>query len=163
LGEAVEAFGEEEVAVLGAGDLDIAVAGEGLIHGEEGFVVGDVEGLVEAVGEEAGFEAGGAADGLLGDGHALESEHFLGVDGLVGGGEVGLEVNDLLEVFEADDGEGGGGEAVAAGVFGGGSLALRGAGAGGEGGVGAVGGEDLGRDGTFGFGSLFHETFRFEK
>ena len=27
-GEAVEAFGEEEVAVLGAGDFDIAIAGE---------------------------------------------------------------------------------------------------------------------------------------
>jgi hypothetical protein len=84
-GEAVEAFGEEEVAVLGAGDFDISIAGELLVHGEEGFVVGDVEGLIEAVGEEAGFEAGGAADGLLGDGHALDGEVLLGVDGMVDG------------------------------------------------------------------------------
>jgi hypothetical protein len=72
--EAVEAFGEEEVAVLGASDLDIAIAAEIGIHGEERFVAGDVKGLVEAVREEASFEAGGAADGLLGDGHALQGE-----------------------------------------------------------------------------------------
>jgi hypothetical protein len=162
LAEAMEAFGEEEVAVLGAGDLDIAVAAEFLIHGEEGFVVGDVEGFVEAVGEEAGLQAGGAADGLLSDGHALQGEQLLGVDGLVDGDEVGLEVGDLLKVFEADDGERGGGEAMAAGVLGGGGFALGGAGAGGMGGVGAIGGQDLGGDGTFGFAGVWHKTFRFE-
>ena len=46
-----------------------------------------------------------------------------------------------MEVFEADDGEGGGGEAVFAGILGRAGLAFRGAGAGGLGGVGAIGGE----------------------
>jgi hypothetical protein len=50
-------------------------------------------------------------------------------------------MGDLLEVFEADDGEGGSGEAVFAGILGGTKLAFRGAGAGGFAGVGAVGGE----------------------
>jgi hypothetical protein len=136
----VETFGEEEVAILGAGDFDIAIARELLVHGEERLVVGDVEGLIEAVGEEAGFEAGGAADGLLGDGHALDGEGLLGVGGLVDGDEVGAEMGDLVEVFEADDVEAGGREAVAAGVLGGLGFALGGAGAGGMGGVGAVGG-----------------------
>jgi hypothetical protein len=163
LGEAMEAFGEEEVAVLGAGDLDVAVAAELGIHGEEGLVAGDVEGLVEAVGEEAGFEAGGAAEGLLSDGHALQGEQFLGVDGLVDGDEVLLEIGDLLKVFEADDGVGGGGEAVAAGVLGGDGFALGGARAGGMGGVGAVGGERGGGDGTFGFGGAWHGNLRFEE
>jgi hypothetical protein len=160
----MEALGEEEVAVLGAGDLDIAIASEPLIHGEEGDVASDVESLVEAGGEEAGFEAGGAAHGLLADGHAFEGEGLLGVGGLVDGEDVGFERGDLLEVFEADDAEGGAGEAVAEGVAGGGGLALGGAGAGGEGGVGAVGGEHGGREGTFGFGGgVFHRTFRLEE
>jgi hypothetical protein len=55
--------------------------------------------------------------------------------------QVFLEMGDLIEVFEADDGEGGGGEAVFAGILGRTGLALRGAGAGGIGGVGAIGGE----------------------
>jgi hypothetical protein len=94
------------------------------------FSVG-VEGLVEAGGEEAGFEAGGAEDGLLGEGHAFEGEEFLGVDGVIG----------CDEVFETDDGEVGGGEAVFAGILGRAGLAFRGAGAGRIGGVGAIGGE----------------------
>ena len=162
-GGAVEALGEEEVAVLGAGDLDIAIAGELLVHGEEWLVVGDVEGLIEAVGEEAGFEAGGAADGLLGDGHALDGEQLLGVDGLVDGDEIGLEVSNFLEVLEADDAEGGGSEAMADGVAGGGGLALGGAGAGGVGGVGAIGGKRRGGDGTFRVSGGFHGSFRFEE
>ena len=100
-----------------------------------------VEGYVEAVGEEAGFEAGGAEDRLLRERHALEGEQFLGVDGLVDGGEVGCEMGDLLEVFEPDDGEGGGSEAVRAGVAGGAGLAFGGAWTGAFGGVGAIGGE----------------------
>jgi hypothetical protein len=72
---------------------------------------------------------------------ALDGEEFLGVDGLVEVHQVIPEVGDLIEVFEADDGEGGSGEAVFAGVLGRTELAFRGAGAGGSGGVGAVGGE----------------------
>ena len=109
-----------------------------------------VEGLVEAGGEEAGFEAGGAEEGLLGEGDAFDGEEFLGVDGPVGGDEVVPEVGDLIEVFEADDGEVGGGEAVFAGVLGGTGLALGGAGAGGVGGIGAIGGELLWGDGVLG-------------
>ncbi len=107
-------------------------------------------GLVEAGGEEAGLEARGAEEGLLGEGDALDGEEFLGVDGLVDGDEVVLEMGDLMEVFEADDGEGGGGEAVFAGILGGAGLASRGARAGGTGGVGAVGGELHLGDGWFG-------------
>jgi len=92
-------------------------------HGGDGGPV-VVEGEIEAVGEEAGFEAGGAEDRLLREGHALEGEQFLGVDGLVDGGEVRFEMGDFVEVFEADDGEGGGCEAVKAGVAGGASLAF---------------------------------------
>ena len=52
-----------------------------------------------------------------------------------------LEMGDFLEFFEADDGEGGGGEAVLAGVLSGAGFALGGGAAGGMGGVGAIGGE----------------------
>ena len=82
-------------------------------------MIAGVEGFVETGGEEAGLEARGAADGLQGDGHALQSEQLLGVGGQVGGGEAGLEMSDLLEVFEADDGERRRREAVAEGVLGG--------------------------------------------
>jgi hypothetical protein len=107
-----------------------------------------VERFAEAVGEETGFEAGGAEDGLLGESDALQGEEFLGVDGLVEGDQVFQEVGDLIEVFEADDGEGGGGEAVFAGVLGGAGLAFLSAGASGVGGVGAIGGELLGGNGV---------------
>jgi len=76
----MEAIAQQEVAVLGAGDFDIAVAGDGGIHEADGFA-GAVEGLVEAGGEEAGFEAGAAEDGVLGKGDAFEGEELLGVDG----------------------------------------------------------------------------------
>jgi hypothetical protein len=54
--------------------------------------------------EEAGFQAGGAEHGLLGEGHALHGEELLGVDGLIGGDEAGLEIGDFVEVFDAGDG-----------------------------------------------------------
>jgi hypothetical protein len=136
--QAVKSVHQYVVAVLGAGGFDIR--GEFRVHGEGAFSAG-VEKLVEAGGEEAGFEAGGAEDGLLGEGDAFEGEEFLGVDWLVEVDEVVSEMGDLLEVFEADDGEGRGGEAVSAGILGRAVLALRGAGAGRFGGVGAIGGE----------------------
>jgi hypothetical protein len=132
-----EALGAEEIAVLGGGDFE--VAGESLGH--EGHVVGVLNDLIEAAGEEAGFEAVGAEEGLLGEGEALKGEHFLGVPGLVEGEEVGAEVGDFMDFLEADDGEGGGGEAVLAGVLGRAGLAFGGAGAGGTLRVFAVGGE----------------------
>jgi hypothetical protein len=54
-----------------------------------------------------------------------------------------------LEVFEADDGEAGGRETEFAGILGRVGLALWGAGAGGQGGVGAIGGELSIGDGLF--------------
>lgn len=112
---AQETVGQGVVAVLFAGGFDVAVE-HGGGHGEQGEAAG-VEGLVEATGEEAGFQAGGAEHGLLGQGHTFQGEEFLGVDGLVEGDEVGAEMVERLEVFEADDGEGGAGEAVPAGVL----------------------------------------------
>ena len=120
---ATKALAQQPVAVLGAGDFDIAVTGEFWAHKEHG-ITGGVEGLVEAGGEEAGLEARGAENGLLGEGDALDGEEFLGVDGLVDVNEVGSEVLDLVEVFEADDGEGGGSEAVLARILRGAGLAL---------------------------------------
>jgi hypothetical protein len=79
----------------------------------------------------------------LGDGHAFEGEQFLGIDGLVAGDEVGAEVSDFVDIFEADDGEAGGGEAMLAGVLGGAGLACRRSWSGRTGGIGAVGGELL--------------------
>jgi len=112
----VESFAQRVIAVLGAGDFDIPITGELRVH-EDHRVTGLVEGLVEAGGEEAGFEARGTEDGLLGEGEALDGEEFLGVDGLVDGDEVGSEMGDLLEVFEADDGKGRGSEAVFAAIL----------------------------------------------
>ncbi len=62
---------------------------------------------------------------------------------LVDGDGVLLETGDLVQVFQSHDGEGGGGEAVSAGVASGTGLALGSARAGAFGGVGAVGGELL--------------------
>jgi len=136
--QAVEAIAQQVTEILGRGDFDIRC--ELRVYGEAGFSVG-AERLAEAVGEEAGFKAGGAEDGLLGESDALKGEEFLGVDGVVGFDEVFAEVGDLIEVFESDDGEAGGGEAVFAGILGRAGLAFRGAGAGGIGGVGAIGSE----------------------
>ena len=137
--EAVEAFGEEVVAVLGLGDF-VIVVDELVGDAHQGAAVA-VEGLIEEGGAKAVVEAFDAEEGLLGEGDALDGEELLGVDGLVDGDEVLAEAGDLVEVFEADDGEGGGGESVFAGVLGGAGFAFWGAGSGGLGGVGAVGGE----------------------
>jgi hypothetical protein len=142
-GGAQEAFGEAVVAILGSGDFDIAIAGKFFAHGSEG-VVGSVEGFVEAGGKEAGLQAGGAQDGLLSEGHAFQSEELLGVDGLVDGDQIGLEAIDFAGVFEANDGERGGGEAVFDGVAGGAGLAFGSFGSGGLGGIGPIGGELFG-------------------
>jgi len=114
-----------------------------------------VESHVEAVREEVGLQAGGAEHPLLREGYALAGEPFLGVDGLVDGCEVRFEMGDLIEVFEPDDGEGGGGEATGAGIAGGAGIAFGSAGrrvettlrAGALRGVGAIGGELFFRDG----------------
>ena len=97
------------------------------------------EGLIETVGAHAGFEAAGAEDRLLGESDALDGEELLGVEGLVEGDGVVAEAFDFVDLLEAGDREGGGGESVFAGVLGGAGLAFRETGSGGLGGVGAVG------------------------
>ncbi len=137
---ALEALGDREAAVLGSGDLDIVTADELGGHGEKGEVFTAAERLVETGGKDAAFEAGRTEEGLLGESDALDGEELLGVDGAVDGDQVGAEVGDVVEFFEADDGEGGGGEFVFAGVLGGGGFAFRGARPGGVCGIGLVGG-----------------------
>jgi hypothetical protein len=139
-GHTVEAFGEGVGAVLRLRDGDIAIADQVLGHADE-EPAGGVEGFVEAGGEEATLEVGDAEHGLLGEGDALDGEELLGVDGPVDGDEIGAEMGDFLEIFEADDGEVRGGEAVLAGVLRGAGLALGGAGSGGMGRIGPISGE----------------------
>jgi hypothetical protein len=136
--QSVEAIAQQVVSVLGLADFDIR--GELGVHGHAELSAG-VEGLAQAEAEESGFEAGGSEDGLLGEGDALDGEEFLGVGGLVEGDEIFSKVGDLIEVFEADDGEGGSGEAVFARVLGRAGLALCGAGSCGFSRVGAIGSE----------------------
>ena len=115
----METLAESVVAVLGAGDFDIR--GELRGHQEERASVG-VEGLIETAGEEAGLKAGGAEKRLLREGDPLNCKKLLSVDGLVEREEVGLEMSDFLMLFEADDGESCGGEAVLSGILGGVAL-----------------------------------------
>jgi hypothetical protein len=77
-----------------------------------------LEALVEAGGEHTGLEAPGAEHGLLAEGHLLEGEPFLGIDGPVDANEVGAEAGDCVDVFQPDDDEVGGGETMFAGVLG---------------------------------------------
>ena len=143
-GDTAEAFGEGVVAVLGAGDLQVADQVFG--HGDDG-VAGTVQGFVQAGGEEAGFQAGAAEEGVLGEGDALQGEQFLGVDGLVDVDQVGPEARDGFQVFEADDCVVRGGEAVAAGAGAGRRGRVRGP-------RGRPCGKPAGGDGTFGGGRI---------
>jgi len=151
--EAVEAFGDEVVAVLGAADLKIVVDEDGADGGKGPAVVGD--GLIEADCHHAGVEAFGAQESLLGEGDALDGEGLLGIDGLIGCDGVGAEAVDLLDVLEADDWKGGGVENVLAGIPGGSGLALGGAGSGGAFGIAPVGG-DVGGGGSWHSGFPIH-------
>jgi hypothetical protein len=109
--------GAAVVAVLGAGDFDIPIAGELCVHEDHG------------------------------------------VTGVVEGDEVASEMGDFIEVFEADDGESGGREAVFARILCGAGLTLGGAGPGGLGGVGAIGGELFLGDGFSGTWHAFDLPF----
>jgi hypothetical protein len=137
-GQAMEAVGQGVVTILLACDFDITIAHELGAHWRERSAV-VVEGHVKTGSEDAGLETGGAEHGLLRESHLLEGEQLLGVDGLVDGQEVVLETGDLIKFFESDDGEGGGGEAVSAGILARAGLAVGSARAGALGGVGAVG------------------------
>jgi hypothetical protein len=100
----MEAIAQQVVAVLGLAGFDLL--GELRVHGDAELSAG-VEGFAKALAGESGFETGGAKDGLLGQGDALKGEEFLGVDGVVEVDQVFPEVGDLIEVFEANDGEAG--------------------------------------------------------
>jgi len=73
-------------------------------------------------------------------------EGLLGVGGFVDGEGVVAEPIDLIDLFESDDGEGGGLEDVLAGILGGSGLALGRAWSGRELSVGAVGSDVGGGD-----------------
>ena len=79
----VEAGREREIAILGAGDFDIAIAGHLGGHETELLAL-RAERSVEATGQHTGLEAGDAEEGHLAEGDALDGEDFLGVDGAVG-------------------------------------------------------------------------------
>ncbi len=144
----VEAVGEE----VALGLRFVGVVFEFVVEGDVGDVVIAIdEDFVEGGGAEAGLHAGDAEEAVLGEGDAFEGEEFLGVDGLVGGDEVGAEAVDGVAVFGVDDGEGVGGEGVFAGVLGSSGFAGGGAGAGGGFCVGSVSGE------LFVGGHLFEE------
>jgi hypothetical protein len=144
--ETAEAFPQNEVAVLFAEDVDVLDHFE--IHQAERAAVG-IERLVQARGVHADFRAGTAVEGLLGEGETLDGPELLGVDGLIGGDEVGASVGDFRDIFEAEDGEVGGVEGVLARVLGSAGLAFGGSRAGGLGGVRLVGGGAFGGDGWF--------------
>ena len=135
---ALEAFGDGVVAVLSHVDLPVGVE-VGVDAEDAGAVV--IEDAVGTGDEHAGFEAPAADHHELGDGDALDREDLLGGLGQVVGEGVGAEVVELAAFFEAEHGDGGGGEALFAGVEGGAGIALGGAGSGGPGGVGPVGSE----------------------
>lgn len=145
--QAAEALAGGEVPVLRARDFDIAVTGEIFAHGPYG-IAGPVENLVERGGEDAGFDAGAAEDVLLGDGHALNGEEFLRIDRAIAGDQVGLQVRDFIELFEAHDSEGRGAEAMFDGIARGARFALGRTWAGGTLRVGAIGGESFFRNRT---------------
>jgi hypothetical protein len=154
----VKAFGQPEVVILRAGDFE--AFGEFRVPENEGSA-GELQRPIEAVGEEAAFEGGYAEKGVLGQGDALDGEEFLGVDGPVEGDEVVPEVGDGVGIFDADDGEVAGCEAVLAGVLGGAGFAFRGARAGGTGGIGLIGGDALGGRGLGGAGHGLGSPFAF--
>jgi hypothetical protein len=124
--EAAEAFGQAVAAILGGGDLD--VVDHVVMEKDEGPAIG-VEDLVEAGGIEAALNAGADDERLLGEGHALDGEKLLRIDGPVARNEVGAEVVDGIELLDADDREVGAFEGVIPFDWG-----LRGGGFGGGGG-----------------------------
>jgi hypothetical protein len=106
-----EAFAESEVAVLRAGDFDIAIARELLVHEADGAAIA-LEAVIEGGGEEAGFEPLAAQHLLLAEGDAFDGPEFLGVGGPIAGDSVGFEVADFGDFLEAHNGEGGTAENV---------------------------------------------------
>jgi hypothetical protein len=135
---AVETVGEGVVPVLlGAGPfvrnkLGVDPVGEGVV-GEEA--------VVQAYGEHAGFHAVTAKQRKLGDGDPLDGEELLGILREIGGDGIGAQLRQVVLVFDADDGGGGRGEAVFAGIAGGAAFAFGSLRSGGLLRVGSVGGE----------------------
>ena len=111
--EAAEALVESKVTVLRDGNLD--VLNDFGIEEAERAAVG-IEGLIEGGGVEAVCQAGATHEVLLGEGEAFEGEKLLRVGGLVIGDEIGAELGDDVEIFEANDGIGAGDEGMFAGA-----------------------------------------------
>ena len=134
----MEAVCEEVVIRLGR----IGLLFQFIVKGDSGrILVALEEDFVECGGAESGLDASDAEEVVLSESDALEGEDLLGVDGLVDGQQVSAEAVDGIAVLDGDDGEAGAGEGVFAGVLRCSGLAGGGAGAGGELGVGSVGGE----------------------
>jgi hypothetical protein len=93
-----------------------------------------------------------ALDFMLSHGDALDGVVLLGVDGAVASHGIVAEFGEILDVFEAGEGEGAGAEAVFAGILGGAGFAFGGARAGGTLGVGSIGGEPFFGEGFGGIG-----------
>jgi len=155
-GQEVEATGQRVVVVLAGSDFD-ALGKLGV--GEDWGSAGAFQGPIEAIGEESAFEGGDAEERLLGERDALDGKEFLGVDGLIKGDEVGREVGDGVEIFDADDGEVAGRETVLPGVLSGTGFAFWSARAGGMSGVFAIGGEAFGGNGLAGTGHECQSPF----
>jgi hypothetical protein len=112
---AVEAGGQPVALILAGGDLYIL--GD-LAFAEYEGRAGGFHGFIEAVGKEARLQGGAAEEGVLGESDALDGEELLGVGGLEESDEIVAKVGDGFGLFELDDGELVGGEAVFAGVLG---------------------------------------------
>jgi hypothetical protein len=145
--EAFEDHGETESVILVYGDLNAVGHGVGKEVGVE------AQGLIQGGGGESGFDGGTSIEGLPGEGDAFDGDRFLVLYGLAGGDSFGVEDGELVEIFEADGAEFGGGVPVLAGVLRGAGLALAGARFSGASGIRAVGGQA-----PFGDGCVFLHT-----
>lgn len=112
VGEFAESLGDGEIAILGAGDLDVADADQFGAHGSDGTLVARVPGFVDGGGEEAGFETSGAEDLLLSESNSFDRDEFLGIHRIVKRHGIGFEAGHFVELFEPHDGEGMGAETV---------------------------------------------------
>ena len=108
-----EAGGHPVTVILAGRDLQ-SISELGVL--EDSRVAGNLQSFLKAHGDESRLDAVSAEEGMPREGDALDGEKLFGVDGLVEGDEVGLEVGDGVGILGADGGEGGGVEEMVAGV-----------------------------------------------
>jgi hypothetical protein len=108
-----EAGGCPVIVILAGGDLK-SVSEFGVF--EDSRVAGNLQRFLQAEGDEAAFDAVGTQQGVPGESEALDGEELLGVDGLVDGDQIGFEVGDGVDLFDADGGEARGIEEMLASV-----------------------------------------------